>query len=163
MNMYEMIEAYGRGKGEEKMWESIEVISDAVEKDMDEESRHRLMRKVYCVMSGGHYNEEFAREDVSRLCFADMSGRKHYGPYVTEEKAETIYNQVKGNIPHYNMWDWYVTLNMVMSDSSNLLHRWFPDLSDEQLEKHYVELALNWLDDEDNPYGMQKVWSYMNA
>lgn len=163
MTLYEMIETYGKGKGEGKMWESVAVISEAVEKEMGAEHRHRLMRKVYCVMSGGHYNEEFAREDVAKMCFADMSGKKHYGPYITEDKSEMVYNQIKGNIPEYNKWDWYVAMNMVISDNHNLLKRWYPDATEEQLEKHYVELALNWLEDEDSPYGMRKIWAYMNG
>lgn len=162
MKMYEMIETYGKGRGEGKMWESVAVISDAVEKDMDEESRERLMRKIYCVMSGGHYNQEFAEEDVAKMHYRDMDGKTHYGPFFTEEKVSSVYEQVRGNISEYNMWDFYVVMNMVKSDYCNLLSMWYPDATDTEREKRLVELALNWLNDEDNPYGKEKAWKYFN-
>ena len=144
------------------MWESVAVISDAVEKDMDEESRERLMRKIYCVMSGGHYNQEFAEEDVARMHYKDLNGKAHYGPYFTEEKVASVYEQVRNTIPEYNMWDFYVVMNMVKSDYCNLLSMWYPDDTETEREKRLVELAMNWLNDEDNPYGKEKAWKYFN-
>lgn len=163
MNMYEMIETYGKGRGEGKMWESVAVISDAVEKDMDAEAKKRLMRKVYCVMSGGHYNEEFAHEDVAKMHYKDANGKVHKAPFLTEEKVASVYEKVKANIPAYNMWDFYVVMNMVIADNANMLALWFPDATETQKEKHYIELALNWLNDDDNPYGKEKAWKYLNG
>lgn len=163
MNMYEMIETYGKGRGEGKMWESVAVISDAVEKDMDAEAKKHLMRKVYCVMSGGHYNEEFAHEDVAKMHYKDASGKVHKAPFLTEEKVASVYEKVKANIPAYNMWDFYVVMNMVIADNANMLALWFPDATETQKEKHYIELALNWLNDDDNPYGKEKAWKYFNG
>ena len=161
--MYEMIETYGKGRGEGKMWESVAVISDAVEKDMDAEAKKHLMRKVYCVMSGGHYNEEFAHEDVAKMHYKDASGKVHKAPFLTEEKVASVYEKVKANIPAYNMWDFYVVMNMVIADNANMLALWFPDATETQKEKHYIELALNWLNDDDNPYGKEKAWKYFNG
>ena len=157
-----MIETYGKGRGEGKMWESVAVISDAVEKDMDAEAKKRLMRKVYCVMSGGHYNEDFAKEDVAKMHYKDSNGKTHHAPYFTDEKVASVYEKVKGNISAYNMWDFYVVMNMVVSDYTNLLSLWHPDASETTREKHYIELALNWLNDDDNPYGKEKAWKYFN-
>ena len=158
-----MIETYGKGRGEGKMWESIAVISDAVEKNMDASARDALKRKIYCVMSGGHYNEEFAREDVAKMYYKDAEGKEHHAPFLTDEKIFDVYEQVKGNIPAYNKWDWYVVMNMVVADNYMLLKRWYPEASDEQITKHLVELALNWLNDEDNPFGKEKAWRYFNS
>ena len=148
-----MIETYGKGRGESKMWESVAVISDAVEKEMDEKAKDHLMRKVYCVMSGGHYNEEFAKEDVAKMYYTDMSGNKHYAPYFSPERINILYNNV-----HF-----CVTMNMIESDYAHLVSMWFPDASEEEKEKRYVELALNWLEDEDNPFGQDNVWKYFNS
>ena len=163
MNMYEMIETYGKGRGEGKMWESVKVISEAVDHDMDEESKERLMRKIYCVMSGGHYNEEFAREDVAKMHYKDMDGKTHYGPYFTREKVASVYETVKDAIPEYNMWDFYVVMNMVKSDNCNLLSQWFPEATDTEREKRLIELAINWLSDDDSPMGKEKAWRYFNS
>lgn len=158
-----MIETYGKGRGEGKMWESVAVISDAVEKDMDAEAKKHLMRKVYCVMSGGHYNEEFTHEDVAKMHYKDANGKAHKAPFLTEEKVASVYEKVKANIPAYNMWDFYVVMNMVIADNANMLALWFPDATETQKEKHYIELALNWLNDDDNPYGKEKAWKYLNG
>lgn len=163
MTMYEMIETYGKGRGEGKMWESVAVISDAVEKYMSSEAKHHLMREIYCVMSGGHYNEEFAKEDVAKMHYKDMAGVTHHAPFFTYEKVSEIYEKIRERIPSYNMWDFYVTLNMIESDYACLMKNWFPDASEEQKEKYYIELALNWLNDPDNPYGMEKIWKYLNS
>lgn len=163
MTMYEMIETYGKGRGEGKMWESVAVISDAVEKDMDADAKKHLMRKIYCVMSGGHYNEDFAREDVAKMHYKDANGKVHKAPYLTDEKVASVYEKVKGNIQAYNMWDFYVVMNMVIADNANLLTMWYPDASEATMEKHYIELALNWLNDDDNPYGKEKIWKYLNG
>ena len=161
--MHQMIETYSKGKGEGKMWDSIAVISDAVEKDMTAEAKKHLMRKIYCVMSGGHYNEEFAKEDVAKMYFKDANGKAHHAPYFTDEQVAAIYEKVKGSIPAYNMWDFYVTLNMVDSDYKPMLMRWYPDASETTMEKHFIEIAMTWLNDEDNPYGKEKIWKYLNS
>ena len=162
MTMYNMIDTYGKGKGEKVMWESVKIISDAVENHMDEKDKDHLMRKVFHAISGGHYNECFAKEDVTKMYYVDDSGRKHCGPFLTEEKIFSVYDQVKDTIPGYNKWDWYVVMNMIISDYAHLVKRWFQDNSEEQMEKRFIELALNWLHDEDNPYGSEKAWGYFN-
>ena len=49
-----------------------------------------------------------------------------------------------------------------MSDDYLLLKQWFPKLSSEKLTEKVVESAINWLNDEDNPYGTEKAWGYFN-
>ena len=34
--------------------------------------------------------------------------------------------------------------------------------NDSMLDELFIEDALNWLDDSDNPYGLSKVWKYLN-
>ena len=58
----------------------------------------------------------------------------------------------------YNKWDFEVALNMIKSDNYPLLKEWFPDEKD--LMGRILELTINWLNDEDNPYGDAKVWGY---
>lgn len=43
-----------------------------------------------------------------------------------------------------------------------LLKEWFPDDSDKMLEQKMVQLAVNWINDEDNPYGESKIWCYFS-
>ena len=75
-----------------------------------------------------------------------------------------VYDSVKRSIPvEYNFWDFYVTLNMLKSDECQLLHKWFPEATDDEFEIKVVESAINYLNDSDNPYGTEKVWGYLNG
>ena len=58
----------------------------------------------------------------------------------------------------YNRWDFDVTMNMIKSDYYPLLRKWFPE--DKNLDDKIVELTINWLNDDDNPFGDAKIWCY---
>ena len=163
MNLYELTKKYGEGKGESTMWSTLAVVSDAVESMMTEDEKSALVRKVYGVMSGKHYNEDFAREDISKMYYTDKDGVKRPGPYWPESALRSIYERHKSQIPDYNFWDWAVTMSMVKSDYCPLLTEWFPGDSEDVRNERIVRLAINWLRDEDNPFGKTKVWSYFNS
>ena len=163
MNLYELTKTYGSGKGEGMMWKAVEIISEAVDKSMPEPARNNLMRKIYGEMSGGHYNETFADEDISKMYYIDKSGNKHAAPYWPTNAVHEIYETVKGQIQPYNCWDFAVTLNMIASDTWPLLEKWFPDMTTEERNAKTTELAVNWLRDVDNPFGDSKVWCYFNS
>ena len=163
MNLYELTKKYGEGKGEETMWATLSIVSDAVEAVMTEPEKEALVRKVYGVMSGKHYNEDFAREDISKMYYVDRKGERHFGPYWSDDAVRSIYKQHKDEIPGYNCWDFAVALNMIKSDYCPLLSEWFPEDDEEMRNERIVRLALNWLKDEDNPFGPEKVWGYFNS
>lgn len=50
-----------------------------------------------------------------------------------------------------------VALNMIKSDNYLLLKEWFPETN---VQDKILEMTINWLNDEDNPYGDHKVWGY---
>ena len=163
MTLYEMTKMYGEGKGESMMWKVVEAVSCAIEKSMPEEGKEELMRTLYEKMSGGHYNEDYAKSDVEKMYYVE-DGKKHFAPYWTDEQVKSVYESVKPHIPSaYNFWDFYVALQMVKSDHCPLLKKWFPSATDEELTKKVVELTINWLADEDNPFGKEKVWGYLNS
>lgn len=163
MNLYDFTKKYGEGKGADMMWRTVEAISEFVEDNMSEEERKKLLRKLYCIMSDGHYNEEYALEDVSKMYYKDKEGKKQYAPYWTASDVKSVYDSVKSKIPEYNFWDFYVTLNMSKSDVCPLIKSWFPESNEEERTKMLVEYALAWLNDEDNPYGNKKPWMYLNS
>lgn len=87
---------------------------------------------------------------------------KHYGPFILKDKVSKEYNNIRNNIKNYNQWDFYVTVQMIYSDNYTLLRSWFPNISDEELCEKVFQMAVNWLDDEDNPFGNKKIWCYFN-
>ena len=162
MTLFDLTKKYGSGRGEETMWKTVQAVSEMVEAKMDEESKRCLIRSVYASMSGGHYDRDFAKEDVACMYYTDPSGMKHYAPYWTEEQMVGVYARVKAKIPAYNVWDFCVTMNMIASDNWRLLHEWFPDMDMDAFSNKVAEMAVNWLNDPDSPYGTRKIWDYLN-
>lgn len=66
------------------------------------------------------------------------------------------------NIDQHKNWDYYVTVQMIYSDNYNLIHEWFPNISEDEFNQKIYQLATNWLNDKDNPFGNSKTWCYFN-
>ena len=162
MTLYELTKKYGTGKGEDTMWKALAAVSDSIESSMDEKDRRCLLKKVYAAMSGCHYDRDFAKEDVAKMYYTDGSGVSRFAPYWTEEQIQNVYARNKSKIPSYNVWDFCVTMNMVASDNWRMLHEWFPGMDMDAFTSRVAEMAVNWLNDPDSPYGTSKVWDYMN-
>lgn len=160
--IYELTKLYGDGKGESTMWDTVRVISAAVEEHMAVEDRDHLKMAVYEMMSGEHFDEFFAKEAVNRMFYIDNDGKQHNGPYWTDDVIRGIYDKVKSQIRSYNYWDFYVTLNMIASDNHGLVKDWFPNEDPQDLDKRFVQLAINWLNDPDTKHPNSKIWCYLN-
>ena len=163
-SLYDITLRLGKGQGEEMMWDTLRVVSDAIEGGLSEKDRMALNSKIYGLLSGGHFDEDYAMDAVSRMYYTDKDGAKRYAPYWTIPQVEEIYDSVRGDVPNaYNEWDFFVTMNMIASDTWGLLHEWWPSLTPEQFTDRVTDLAANWLDDEDNPFGTKKIWCYLNS
>jgi len=164
MTLYEQTKKYGSGKGEAAMWETVRTVSDAFEKFLSDEEKTAVMRKIYNAINGGHYNEEYALEDVKKMYYVDKEGNKRYAPYWSVEEVKNVYSAIKASLPpEYNFWDFYVTLQMIKSDYCPLITKWFAGEEMPDREEKIVELAVCWLKDEDNPFGKEKIWRYLNS
>ena len=155
-----MTKKYGTDKGEDMMWKTIEAVSESVDEYMPEEHKRELMRKVYGEMSDGHYCEEFADEDISKMYYVDRSNVKHQAPYWPKSAVKEIYDTIRGDIRPYNFCDFNVTMNMVASDNWPLLEKWFPDMDGAERNAKTVEMAVNWLKDPDSRHPESKIWDY---
>ena len=144
------------------MWCTTKILSDAIEDYVPEKQKETIKTKVYYSTFGGHFNRDFADNAISKFYYVDPSGVKHQAPYWTEPEVKEIYETVKAKIPSYNFYDFETTLNMVKSDNCNKLKKWFPQATDKELLDKLVEEAVNYLVDDDNPYGTEKIWKYLN-
>lgn len=153
MELYELIEKHGKGKGDAVMWETTRLVSDFIKpiKETDKKGYWSLMRRVYGLMSGGHYNEEFALHDVAQIEYTDKDGKSRKGAYWTCEQVEEA---TKGmTFPSgTTTWDIFVAMNSFRADTCKIL-------TDEQVVKtaHQFYFA-----DEDFPKERgSKIWRYM--
>lgn len=153
MTIYDLVEKYGKGQGEGKMWASVAVMSDALEpmKETDKEGYWCIMRKMYGVMSDGHYNEEFAMYDVSAIEYTSKSGEKKHGGYWSADQVEEATRSFR--FPSgVNKWDKYVAFNLMYSDLCK-------KMDDAQILEAAFAFYFN---DEDWPGGSStKVWDYI--
>ena len=159
--IYEITKTYGAGKKEADMWATTKVISDAVEESMPEEAKKKLYDALYGYLTGGHYDEHYAKECVAKMFYTDEEGERHKAPYFTDSVVEEIYENNRDKLSGYTMWDFFVTMNMVASDNHNLIVSWFPEATSEERLEKYSELAVNWLNDEDYP-PKSKIWDYLH-
>ena len=97
------------------------------------------------------------------MYYVDESGERHYAPYWDDGALLSIYQDNKERVPGYNQWDWMVLMNMIKSDNCRLYSGWFPEAGEAELNEKYVQASVNWLRDEDNPFGKSKVWGYLNS
>lgn len=143
MTLYELILTYGKDKGEDVMWQSTKVISEYVSpmEHTNKKEYWALMRKVFGIMSGGHYNEEFAKHDVEEM--------QPLGEYWSMKQVDET---TKGmTFPQgVTLCDKYVAFNAHANDLSGVL-------SDEQIIKSAFAF---WFADKDWN-GKNKIWEYM--
>lgn len=143
MDLYEIISKHGKGKGEAVMWESTKAISDFLSpmKETNKEDYWYLMRKVYGIMSGGHYNEDFARYDVAEM--------KPLGEYWSMKQVE---DATKGmSFPSgVTSADRYVAFNAFANDLKGTIE------DTDILKTAYAF----WFADKDW-VGTSKIWDYM--
>ena len=161
MTLYELTKKYSTGKGEDTMWKTLAVVSKELEDALPAEKKAKLMREVYSIISTGHYNEEFANNDISKMYYIDKNGDQHDAPYWPESAVHSIYEKYKEEIPDYNCWDFAVTMNMIASDNWCMIKKWFPEISEADMNGKITEMVINWLKDPDWPT-TTKIWDYLN-
>lgn len=151
MELYELIEKYGKGKGEAVMWETTKLVSDFIKpmKETNKQEYWKLMRDVYGRMSGGHYDEVWAMHDVSMMYSTTKDGRRMEGAYWTCEQIEEA-TKAKTFPAGTTKWDKFVAYNSAK-------HDWGKEFDDEQILKIAY---LFYFADEDFK-GKNKIWSYM--
>lgn len=154
MELYELIEKYGKGKGETVMWETTKLVSDYIKetkKDAHDKEYWNLMRQVYGIMSGGHYNEEFAMRDAAQISYTDGNGKNHTGAYWTCGQIEDATKSM--TFPSgTTRWDKFVAFNSFFADTCKVL-------KDDQIIKAAYQFYFA-----DEDFGKDrgaKIWCYM--
>lgn len=166
MDYYDLIKTYGAGKGEKVMWMATKRISDFIEpmKEANKEAYWKMIKSTYADMCGPHYNEEFAMWEIEQMYFKDKNGEIHHSPRWTKAQYKAVYdaNRMKLNDQSYNMWDFAVTLEMMAADNHCLYMSWWPEISNDDLDKKFIESAINYLnDDDEKDHG--KIWERFNG
>lgn len=159
MTIYDLVDRYGKGKGESVMWQSVRAISDMVDDYLPNDDREHVMKEIYESMQGEHFDEYFAEKQIEQMFFTDKAGVRHNAPYWNTEAVRSVYEQWRSRIKvKHTFCDFMVVMNMIYSDNYCLLKEWWPEISDEDLTRKIAEMSVNWLNDED--FGEGKAWRY---
>ena len=144
MELYELICKYGKGKGEAMMWDVTKMVSEYIKplRETDKEGYWMMIRRVFGALSGGHYDEEFARHDISK-----MLPRGEYWSLKQVEDATKGMSFPQGTTP----CDKWVAFNAFANDLDGVL-------SDEDIIKAAYAF---WFADKDWVGKCGKIWTYM--
>lgn len=145
--------------GGKEMLELTKVLSEFVEKNVSDKDKEVLLREVYGVVSGGHFNRMYAEEVIGSMYYEDADGTKHYAPYFLEDEVEEIFEEHKDDVSDYTIFDLSVTLNMLRSDNARFLKKYAKD--EAQAKQMVIDMAVEYLQDPDAPHSHSKVWSYL--
>ena len=165
MNFYELVKKYGEGKGEAAMWAATRRVSEYLEemKEKHPEKYWSLIKETYEDMCGPHYNEEFAKWQIEQMFYKDKNEEVHFAPNWSAQQYRTSFELNKHRLKKktYNCWDWAVALEMSYTDNHCMLRMWFPDATDEEIKVKAVDMAVNYLnDDDDSDDG--RIWHRYN-
>lgn len=168
MNYRQMVDhAKKAGVTNEKtMWESIDSFSELLEelKEKHPDMYWEFIRKQHAIMYHNHYNEEFAMWEIEHMFYKDKNGEIHNSPRWNKAQYRAAYdiNKMRLRNQSVNMWDFAVTLEMIASDNHNLYKTWWTDINDAELDKKFIDAAVNYLnDDDDKDEG--KIWNRFNG
>lgn len=164
MKIKQILKEYKDKLTYDKLHDIINILASIVEDNDTEQEESKLLRKINCIVLDGHYNSELALEDINKMYYT-LNGKKFNAPYWPVEEVMGIYNSLKNSNPIlsvYNFYDFYVALNMIKSDNYKLYKTRFKNYSEEELDKLFIEDTINWLDDDDNPYGNHKIFGYLS-
>lgn len=147
--------------GGKEMLELTKVLSEFVEKNVSDKDKDALLRDVYGVVSGGHFNRMYADEAIGKMYYEDANGMKHPAPYFSEDEVEEIFEEHKDDVSDYTIFDLAVTLNMLRSDNARFLNKYAKD--EAQAKQMVVDMAVEYLQDPDAPHPHSKVWCYLKG
>lgn len=149
----EIIKKNWKSGSEEIMNKSVDMVAELLEemKEVCPKKYWWFIRKQQGLMSGGHYDEEFARYDVKQMYHVDKRGNKVEGEHWSMEQARQVM-QENGIGGKNTVEDVYVGLNAFWHDLGC-------DLDESEVIKAAVAF---WFKDADFPDKVGKVWWYMN-
>lgn len=166
VTIYDVIrDNYAKVKNNDSiMWETTKMVSDALGPmmDSDPEKYWKLIKDMYAVMCGDHFNENFAEWEVSEMYHKDKQGAMHKGQHWSIDQTDSVFEKMRSKFSNtYNKYDWYVTMNMMYHDNYCMYKEWWPDAAEDVLTLKIAESSANYLADIDAEDG--KIWRYLNG
>ena len=141
---------------------SLHNIFDYVEKQ-DNKIFWKSMRKLHEFIKGAHFDEEYAKWQVSTMYHTADNGKICKGEIYNYDCAKNVFDKYVRNInSSITVWDVYVAINVQYHDYIRLYSEWFRNINKNELDNKIIESAITfYFKDEDS--GSTKTWNYFKT
>ena len=137
-------------------------VFDYVEK-LDNKTFWKSMRKLHESIKGAHFDEEYAKWQVSTMHHTADNGKVCKGEIYNYDCAKNVFDKYVRNInSSITVWDVYVAINAQYHDYVRLYSEWFRNINKNELDNKIIESAITfYFKDEDS--GSTKTWNYFKT
>lgn len=137
-------------------------VFDYVEKQ-DNKTFWKSMRKLHESIKGAHFDEEYAKWQVSTMHHTADNGKVCKGEIYNYDCAKNVFDKYVRNInSSITVWDVYVAINAQYHDYVRLYSEWFRNINKNELDNKIIESAITfYFKDEDS--GSTKTWNYFKT
>lgn len=141
---------------------SLHNVFDYVEKQ-DNKTFWKSMRKLHESIKGAHFDEEYAKWQVSTMHHTADNGKVCKGKIYNYDCAKNVFDKYVRNInSSITVWDVYVAINAQYHDYVRLYSEWFRNINKNELDNKIIESAITfYFKDEDS--GSTKTWNYFKT
>ena len=108
-----------------------------------------------------HFDEHSAKEAIKKMWYRDDEGKEQRAPYFTEDEVRKAFDVHMDDVSDYTIHDFAVTMNLLRSDYNRTLERYTAD--EDELRKMVVNMAVEYLQDDDADYPSSKIWHNING
>lgn len=152
----------GTNAGEVAIAANEQYIFDYVEKQ-DNKIFWKSMRKLHESIKGAHFDEEYAKWQVSTMYHTADNGKICKGEIYNYDCAKNVFDKYVRNInSSITVWDVYVAINAQYHDYIRLYSEWFRNINKNELDNKIIESAITfYFKDEDS--GSTKTWNYFKT
>jgi hypothetical protein len=141
---------------------SLHNIFDYVEKQ-DNKIFWKSMRKLHESIKGAHFDEEYAKWQVSTMYHAADNGKICKGEIYNYDCAKNVFDKYVHNInSSITVWDVYVAINAQYHDYIRLYSEWFRNINKNELYNKIIESAITFYF-KDGDSGSTKTWNYFKT
>lgn len=141
---------------------SLHNVFDYVEKQ-DNKTFWKSMRKLHESIKGAHFDEEYAKWQVSAMYHTADNGKVCKGEIYNYDCVKNVFDKYVRNInSSITVWDVYVAINAQYHDYVRLYSEWFRNINKNELDNKIIESAITfYFKDEDS--GSTKTWNYFKT
>ncbi len=142
---------------------NIYIISYLYVEKQDNKIFWKSMRKLHESIKGAHFDEEYAKWQVSTMYHTADNGKICKGEIYNYDCAKNVFDKYVRNInSSITVWDVYVAINAQYHDYIRLYSEWFRNINKNELDNKIIESAITfYFKDED--FGSTKTWNYFKT